>query len=235
MNVGPPPPFGRSMADALRLTRGDLVATAADGGGAKVKQFGAAYLPDTVALPEVPADRTMAEPLIETFVCGRDGSVEPTGSDPALIDLWRPSVTGFAAIVFAALRGHDVPVASTAYVTASFTPAAELAGIGHFDDDQYLPDAGVGVVAIVGSDSGSRVAVQDLELGPAVAGMPLHADQAVFDAFTDGTIQHQRAAADQIIVFPQFGQLHSGPPFESSDAGTVRRLLVLRADTDTGC
>jgi hypothetical protein len=223
--------FDASFAAALDLEKRAVVQASEVDQSATVTQFGCAYLDATIALPDPPADRSLADPLIDMFVCGSNGSCQPTGSDAALNALWQPAVEAMAETVYAALRRFEVPVAPVAYVTASFTSGAEVVGEAHLDDEQFLPDAGVGVVAILGSDIGPRVATEPVEVPHPRPGLPLEVAQATFDRFTAGDLPYHQVEAGRIVIFPQFGQLHAGPALASANPEITRRLLVLRAET----
>lgn len=226
-----PGPFDDSLAARLRLTKREVLASADDGSGTVLNQFGGRYIDAAIDLPEAPADRSVGEPLIDMFVCGLDGSCQATGADASLITRWQPAVTAMADAVFSQLAQFGVPVAPVAYVTASFTPGTDVVGEAHLDDDQFMPDDGIGVVAILGSDVGSRVATSPVTVAKPRPGLPLEIDQATFDRFTAGDLPHQQASQNRILVFGQFGQLHAGPALATTSPDVTRRLLVLRAQT----
>jgi hypothetical protein len=66
----------------------------------------------------------------------------------------------------------------------------------------------------------------------------LEFDDEVLAEFGRGRLSSQRAKAERIVVFPQFGQLHAGPAIDPAEVGTdrppFRTLLVLRARTIPG-
>lgn len=224
---GHPAVFGPRQAAALRLAKKDVLG---DDGGTALAQFGGGYLDADISLPEPPPGLSR-EPHIDMFVCGADGSCQPTGSNPELIEAWTPAVTAFADAVYRATEAAGVTLAPQAYVTASFTPGTDVIGQAHFDDDQFLPEAGIGIVAIVGSDLGPRVAVGSVPVTDARPGLPMTVDQSVFDQFGTEPTTYQQAEAGRVVLFPQFGQLHAGPPLASTSPEATRRLMVLRAET----
>lgn len=226
-----PGPFSASYASSLRLTKSRVLQATDDPAVNTVRQFGAVYLDESISLPNPPADLQVNEPLIDMFVCGADGSCQATGSDETLIAYWTPVVKTMATAVYAALAEREVAVAPVAYVTASLTPGDEVVGQAHFDDDQYIPDAGVGVVAIVGSHTGPRIATGAVTVQHPRAGLPLPVDQAVFDEFGEETSSYQQSDSGRIVLFSQFGQLHAGPALSETPDVTYRQLLVFRAET----
>jgi len=105
-----------------------------------------------------------------------------------------------------------------------------VSGDPHFDDDQFMADAGTGLAVVVADRAGSRIATASIAHDDVSAPHPLLLSDAHADAFTSGRLPQQCFDAGDVIAFPQFGQLHAGPgPVGSGDG--VRHLLVLRAST----
>ncbi|MGH1490595.1 MAG: hypothetical protein ACRBK7_14590 [Acidimicrobiales bacterium] len=229
-----------SEADAryLRLSKAELQTTVDVAGrqATAIHQFGGAYLPDAFPIAPIAVDHAASEPIIETFVIDQDGSCTGTGSDQALIDAWLPAVQEMSRRVIDAMASLEVRLAGAAYLTASLTPLGEVTDTPHFDDDQYVEGDGIGLVAIAASHGGPRIATEPVPCGPVRSGLPLEVSPETFDRFADQSMAAAEAEADRIVVFPQFGQLHSGPSFTADTlaqwgSGQTRRLLVLRAQT----
>ena len=101
------------------------------------------------------------------------------------------------------------------------------------DDDQFVPDDSVSVVAIIGELAGPRIAVAPLEPSPLrPMGQVIFAD-SVLDEFATGAAAQVSASANELVVFPQFGQLHAGPDAaQVAHLSPTRQLLVLRGRVD---
>ena len=226
-----PPPLCDDFADMLRGTKTALVASA--DGGSTVTQTGAASLPDPFPVP-APGDcpGPVTEALIETFVIEADGSCTATGTDADLIAGWLPIVGSMTDRLLDALSRHRIPVRWPAYLTASLTPIEQVNTDPHFDDDLYVEDDGVGVVAIAASHAGPTIAYHPLQARRATPRQPLEPVEGVFERFSAGAMARQHASADRIVVFPGFGQLHAGPVIDEPTTDPVRRLLVFRAGSD---
>ncbi len=230
------------LASVLRGRQRDLVGPGES--GREVAQVGASVLADGFAVPIPGPDDPVAprggEATIETFVVDQpDGRATAMGADAAVGAWWQDAVEELVGRVVNALEPFGVELAGPIYVTTSATPVDQVIGQPHLDDDQLDPEAGVGLVAIAASHDGPRVARGTLACPRANASGPLGLDQSALDHWFDPTsatadrVQH--TAADQIVLFPRFGQLHAGPalaaePGGGSGAG-IRNLLVLRADT----
>ena len=235
-----------SLGPTLRGRRCDLVRSG--DAGLDLVQVGGAVLDEAFAVPVPgPADPVVprgGEPTIETFVVERSGRATATGPDEAVGRWWRPAVEALAARVEAAMTAVGVELDGPRYVTASATPIDRVIDEPHLDDDQYRPEAGVGLVAIAASHRGPRLARGALACRTAVAGAPLGLDPATLTTWfaeEDGGRRHrvQATDGDRIVLFPRFGQLHAGPAPASlvDDEGSgheSRSLLVLRADTVPG-
>ncbi|MEL6982421.1 MAG: hypothetical protein AAFO29_08355, partial [Actinomycetota bacterium] len=167
----------------------------------------------------------------------------PLGDDPAVADWWLPSIDALVGRVVEALQPFGVELTGTIFVTASATEVDQVTTSPHLDDDQFHPDTGIGVVAIAASHGGPRLARGALRCRSATAGAPLGLDQDLVDTWFDRTGgagpgertgSVQTAGADQVVLFPRFGQLHAGPGLAERPANAgapVRNLLVLRAET----
>jgi len=201
-----------------------------DAGPGRLQQSGAVLIATGFELPSIDREIPQTMPSIEMFVVNPRGDITPTGSNDALNEAWRPAVERLATSVFAWLDANNVQLASDAYVTASITPADQVSGDPHFDDDQFAACDGVGVAVVVADRRGSRVAREPVDHVEVRAPHPVVVDEDLKLSFERGEIAHDSFEAGDVIVFPQFGQIHAGPgPVGSSD--DVRHLLVLRAPT----
>ena len=217
-----------TVLEHLQLTKRDLVERVGDG---RVSQSGATIVRSGFPVPEIDPSLLHTIPSIETFVVSQaDRSISSTGTNGPLNEAWMPTVEALASTVFHWLDEHGVGVRGDAYITASITPADDVNGEAHFDDDQFAPADGVGVVAIVADRDGSRVANSPVLLEGVRSPRPLVIDEGLKAAFADGEIDHDRFDAHTLVLFPQFGQLHSGPG-PCGSAEEVRHLLVFRAST----
>ena len=196
-------------------------------------QEGAAYIDATVPLPSVDHLPATSNAAIETFLVDEAGRCSPTGTNQALIETFEASAQQFATSVLEALRELGVEMEAPGYVTASITPCSDINGNAHFDDEQFHPDQGVGFVAILGDVGGTRVACEPLAHEPAQAGVPIVFDPEGAERFDTGQLQIHQAEPERIVIFPQFGQLHAGPPLAPLGLDGFRRLLVFRAWTRT--
>lgn len=217
-----------TVLEHLHLTKRELAEASGEG---HILQTGAIVLDDSFAVPRIDPSLVPALPSIETFVVsGHDRSIAAMGSNQPLNDAWMPTVEALAGVVFRSLDEHQVMVAGDAYITASITPASDVNDQAHFDDDQFNPDDGVGVVAIVADLDGSRVATGTVALEQIRPPLPLTLDERTIESFSAGTIERAAFGPHTVVLFPQFGQLHSGPG-PCGGATDVRHLLVLRAAT----
>lgn len=196
--------------------------------GSSVLQVGAASLES--GLPPWPSLPAPGESVIETFVVERRGDPTPTSDNQPYVDAWLPLATALRDRVFDAIEAFDIPVDGPAYVTASITPPSAVGSDPHVDDDQFVADDGVGLVAIVADRAGSRVATGAIEQGTLRSPTQLTITDELIAAFDANELAIQHSAAGQIVLFPQFGQLHAGPA-AGTVAGGSRQLLVLRATT----
>lgn len=242
-------PAIEDLASVLRGTEADLVGAGTD--GPAIEQIGGAVLaeplPVPVPGPQDPVAPRGGEATIETFVVDGTGPAQCMGSDEAVADWWRPTVEILVDRVRTGLAPLEVELAGPIYVTASATTLGQVIDEPHLDDDQYHPDAGVGLVAIAASHRGPRLARGVLGCQRVMPGAPLALDPDALTSWFDngsgdsdegdgddvGGRRVQETPADRVVLFPRFGQLHAGPVI-TSDAGSdqaIRNLLVLRADT----
>lgn len=230
-------PTIEALAAVLGAAQSNLIRSRAD--TLEITQVGAAVLPDPfpVAVPDPgdPVVPTDGESVIETFVGTGVRSLQPTGGDRAVADWWQPAVDALVAEVTSALVPFGMAPGGLISVTASTTPLDQVITEPHLDDDQYAPEAGVGLVAIAASHDGPRLARGVLTVRRAVSGAPLGLDpEALVSWFAKGDLDRvQDTPADRVVLFPRFGQLHAGP-VRATDGSTghgVRSLLVLRCDT----
>lgn len=202
-------------------------------GESAISQLGAARLDGGVRPPwpefvePVRPDRS----VIETFVCHPD-RVEPTGSDEATAAAWTPMAAFVNTRIRSALETFGVELCGDAFLTASRTPRGMHDGVPHVDDDLFEPDHGLGVVAILATLAGPTIAGAPLPHRTPRPGERLTFDPTAVAAFASETRPRTVCAADELILFPQFGQLHAGP-----SAGDLprhadeRQLLVFRSPT----
>lgn len=225
----PPTLLDATFARVLESTKADFV-TAASAGTILVHQHGAARV-DTFGRPPWPEFGPLPDKdhaVIETFVC-RPGEITPTGADESAIDAWMPMVEFVDTAVKSALSGFGVDLHGDAYATTSITPRVSHEGVPHVDDDRFRPDEDVGIVAIIGSLAGPRVARSSLAHGPVPFDGQLDYTDAVKREFESGATPQTACGADELVLFPQFGQLHAGPDAaELGPTGTDRLLLVYR-------
>lgn len=225
-----PGPLTDAFARHLKMSKDELLAVT--GTGSTIVQTGGAYLDPSFPVDDLPGEQeTVHEPIIETFVVDPGGACSGTGADLGLIEAWLPLVEGMVGLVLAAMADHGVALDGPGYLTTSLTPVDQVTQLPHIDDDQYLDGDGVGLVAIAASHDGPRIACAPIPHRPARSMLPLEFEDGVFERFAAGTIAKQRAAADRIVVFPQFGQLHSGPVIAPNTVDPIRRLLVFRVRT----
>ncbi len=232
MSAPEPAELDAEFAQHFGRTKASLIDAASDTDLAI--QTGGAYLPGVVSMPDATHMAVARETRIETFIVSADGDVSPTGSDADLIELFTPTATEVARRILASCTQNDIILEGDSYLTASVTPVSEVIGDPHFDDQQFDAADGVGLVAIVADIDGSRVATEPVIHAGASTGLPLEVNDEVFEAFAVGDIAQQHTAANRIVVFPQFAQLHSGPPLASTttgDNGNVRCMVVFRART----
>lgn len=223
------PPIDLQFANVLVAHKSDFVDSSA--GNGLVQQLGGASL-DISGFPGWPAGLTATEPVIETYVASPSG-IAATSDNQPFVDAWTPLVSWMDTQVRTELGSFDCVVAGDAYVTASLTATKELEGLAHMDDDSFVPDDPVGIVAIIGQLLGPRAPSPGVALSPQTAPQPM--GQIVFDdatlaAFEGGDIEQHRCGPDELVIFPQFGQLHAGPAAHHvSDLSEFRQLLVYRA------
>jgi hypothetical protein len=222
-------PISAEFARHLTLSKQQLIDATSDPG--LLAQFGAAYVGGEIELPTLAKPPAANNAAIETFIVENDGSCTPTGSNLALIDAFTIAAEQMVRLLRGAMADLDVTLDGPSYLTASVTPAVQVVGEPHFDDEQFLADDGVGFVAVVGSIAGSRVACEPVKMGPARNGLPLDVDPLRFDEFSSGKIAQQTTSSNRISVMPQFGQMHAGPALALQGATAMRSLMVFRART----
>lgn len=192
-------------------------------GGSVVEMDGQVTWPDLVGIDD--------EAVIVTYCVERDGTVQAQDGGEPFVSAWHPLVARMAKAVLASLDQAGVQVLWPVYVTASITAVGLLAGDPHLDDDQYAPEAGVGVAAVLGQHQGPRFAQGRIDhtsrLDIAHRGQPM---PLIVDTALGANVQQCRP--DEIAAFIQFGQLHAGPTTAQLPADArFRQLLVLRAMT----
>ncbi len=214
-------PLDASFASRLAVPQETLV-------GDAVAQLGARSIPFDAA-PDWPAlDGRDDEALIETFLVDADGGLTALSDSPAL-EAWQPRAAAMARAVLGACAAHSIALEFPAYLTGSITPVDLLEGNPHLDDDQLVPGAGLGLVAINGQHIGPRVAESAVTLERPAAPGPLPIPEAAIEAFRLADVPV--AGESEIALLAQFGQLHAGPSSQDISGATHRQLLVLRAPT----
>lgn len=211
------------------MTKQALFDHAGDG---HIIQSGGEVLDSSFAVPDVSSMTGVSPPSIETFVVSNGGqTVTPIGSNDVLNDIWMPAVTAMCEAVVGWLDAHGISLEGDAYITTSVTVASEVNGEAHFDDDQFAPQSGAGVFAIVGDLAGPRALTAPLPYPMLKAPHPLTLDDELKAEFSnDGSLNPISFGAGELVLMPQFGQLHSGPgPCGTEDQR--RHLLVFRGET----
>lgn len=235
------------LGEVLRMTKQELVDI--DPSEASMYQPGGVILADNFELPDLNEGFVdLDEALIETFVVGEDGRCVPTGSDHRVAEALGEAAARLADLSRSELDRMGQSFRRPAYVTASITPLELVSNHPHFDDEQFDPVDGVGVVITVADGAGTRLAISSLGLQPPRRGVPWSVDPtALVDFDADGR-ELQEVGANQVMAMARFGQLHAGPvttatpgsdrtgshlPDSDGQAGHdgVRVLLVFRADT----
>lgn len=226
--VSAPPPLSAEFVQLLKAQKSDFVETGE--AASVVAQHGAASVDaDFPGWPDL-AGSEVDHAVIEMFVIAGDGSVTSMSVNEPYVSAWQPLAEWLAESVQAALAEHGAAFDGDAYLTASITTSSELEGLAHLDDDLYVPDDNVSVVAIVGQHAGPRVAIGSAACSPMrPMGQAVFPDETLA-AFMANELECHHGTADQIVLFPQFAQIHAGPAAQHVlDAGRTRQLLVLRA------
>ena len=218
-----------AVSDLVGFTKQALFDLAGDG---HIFQSGGEVLDPNFAVPDVSASVEVSPPSIETFVVSNSGqSVMPIGMNDELNEAWMPAVTAMAEAVVGWLDEHGISLAGDAYITTSITAASEVNGEAHFDDDQFAPQSGAGVFAIVADLAGPKALTAPLPYPPLTAPHPLTLDDELKAEFENaGSLDPISFGANELVLMPQFGQLHSGPgPCGTPDQR--RHLMVFRGET----
>jgi len=220
-------------ADVLRSRKADFV----DDQGV-IAQHGAVTIPMT-GWPgwagDLPAStEAVSDAVIETYVASAAGVTATSDNEP-YVSAWMPLIEWMNQAIRNALEPLGVQLDGDAYATASCTPTASLEGMAHMDDDTFMPDDSVGIVAIVGEHTGPRVATGQLQPTPFRPMSQVTWTDDQLRSFERNEMAHTACAADQLVIFPQFGQLHAGPAAAHlAAAGPHRQLLVYRARAVAG-
>ena len=214
----------------VRLSKQQLFEAAGDG---QIAQSGGEVIDEAFALPTIDSTVARSVPSIETFVVSATGDISAMGTNGELNASWLPAIDRLVEAVHEWVAAADVELMGDAYVTASLTAATEVNGEAHFDDGQFDPAAGAGLVAIVGDLGGPRVASTPIPHVPVRPHQPLSTDAETVAAFANGDFGRVDYGPNELVVLPQFGQLHSGPGpcATTGDSAHVRHLLVLRSAT----
>lgn len=219
--------MGDAVAELVQLSKQALFARA---GQHSIAQSGGEVIDDDFALPTIAEQLVSTLPAIDTFVKSSDGAITAMGTNDALNDAWMPAVEAAARRVDRWAEDAGIETTGDTYITVSITSAAEVNGEAHFDDDQFAPGAGAGLVAIVGDHGGPSVAAQPIPHDPVRPHQPLSLTDDLKNEFADGGYGRIDYGPNQLVVLPQFGQLHSGPG-PCGTAYEVRHLLVYRVAT----
>ncbi len=198
-------------------------------GPGKIAQTGAMVLDENFALPDL-NNLGLTLPSIETFVVSTTGAVSATGSNDALNGAWLSTVERLARLVQRWATAAEIDLVGDSFITASVTRASEVNGDAHFDDDQFVPAAGAGLVAIVGDRGGPRVAAEAIDHDEIAPPHPVVATDELVSNFANGDLERVDYGPNELVVLPQFAQLHAGPG-PCGGADEVRHLLVMRAAT----
>jgi len=231
--VNAPDAFGAIFATILGADKRSFVKESSE--GSTIDQHGATLITPNQPFPGWPSfdPATLAalhEAVIETYVITGDEPAMALSNNEPFVSTWLHLATWLGSALRVALSNHGLGIAGPSYVTASLTATALLEGQAHIDDDAFVPDDNVGVVAIVGQHVGPRIATQTLAPKALRPMSQVQYMDDVLQAFQIGAIDHCVAPADQIAVFPQFGQLHAGPGSDPLASLTPwRQLLVFRA------
>jgi len=218
----------QSFADALVARKGGFVD---DAELPTVQQHSAALVPTTDFPGWIPG-LTASETIIETYVAS-EGGVTATSDNQPYVNAWHPLVSWLDQRVRSTLADFGLVLDGDAYATASLTAANDLGGAAHMDDDMFVPNDSVKLVAIIGQWQGPRVATAPVEHLPLRPLGQVVFSEAALRLFEAGEFDHCACPSDEIVLFPQFGQLHAGPASShvTKIAGTnsFRQLLVYRA------
>lgn len=229
MTSSAPPLFDAAFARMLTQSKSDVAAAT------EIRQLGASIIPFDRSAPWPDHDDgdTIGETVIETFLVDvESGALSPLGTDTAWIERWQPRAADMVDRVLAALAEHGVQLAGPGYLTCSITPSASLEGLAHLDDAEFVPEAGIGIVAINGEHSAPRIALGSLPLQRPLSPGPIEFPAQTLDGVTRGELSDHRGPATGITIFGQFGQLHAGPSHRvMPDHATHRQLMVLRMPT----
>jgi hypothetical protein len=196
-----------------------------------IHQAGAAYIGTQFDMPVTPYRLTQGHPAIETFVVEPDAAIVPTGENTELVDLWQPAAQMMADEVLAACEQFGIELVTPGYLTASALPLDQVSHEPHFDDDLYTPADGVAIVAIVANHGGTRCTTTAIEVPTAPPGAPISLPVELQNRFDRGDHPSVCTDPERIAIFPQFGQLHSGPILTDLVPQTLRTLFVLRLKT----
>ncbi|MEH6455472.1 MAG: hypothetical protein V7749_04080 [Cocleimonas sp.] len=230
--VTKPPLITSEFCRYLSLSKQEFLSEAGQEG--LMMQCGATYIDVEIPLPDFPNELKSENAMIETFQVSNDGSCLPLGTNRELIDAFAPCAKLMATAVLKSLRSFGVEIDGAAYLTASITMCNEINGNAHFDDEQYHASDGVGFVAIIGDRGGSRVARESIPHASINDdGVPVIFDQQSADDFDSGLMLIHEGEPQELLIFPQFGQLHAGPALVSAGLTGFRRLMVMRAKTKT--
>jgi len=183
-------------ATILRARKTDFVSVTE--GETNLLQHGAAQVL-TAGWPGWPAGLTTIEPVIEMFVAGPEHVVATSDNDP-FVGAWAPLAAWMNNTVRAALEGVGVLLAGDAYVTASLTPTDTLEGVAHVDDDQFVPNNSVSMVAILGDLAGPRMATEPIGHTSLRPMTPLSFAAETLDAFASNMVDHCASDPDRNLV-----------------------------------
>lgn len=192
-------------------------------------QVGGAYIGGEIELPAAPDPAPGGS--IETFAIGGDLSCEPLGANMAVIETFASTARLLAGLLLDALHKYGVAIVFPGFLTVATTPVSAVSSLPHFDDEHYEPLDGVGVVAVLATRDGTRVARNNVPITSASDGFPLDLPGSTIDGFWSEDVDKQVASPGRLLVMPQFGQLHAGPPIASHETEGNRTTFVIRFGT----
>ena len=149
MSKPSPTPTPPTLAELAEVLTGDQAALLrADGDPERLRQVGAAVLPEPFPVPVPGPDDPVwprpADPVIETFLVDDRGRGEATGAVDDVGAWWHGIVEALVARVVAALRPVGVELDYPAFVTASATRLDEVTTTPIEDPARGTPPRGRG-------------------------------------------------------------------------------------------
>lgn len=224
-------PHALSPAFAAHFLRSrEQFVTAEVGGTALLEQVGATSL-GARGFPGWAEGLDESVELIETYVA--DGHELATTSESMAARAWLPVASWLHDLVSSSLTSFDIGLSSPAFITISQTPVALLEGVPHFDDDLFTPCDLPGIAAVIGQYVGPRVVAEPIAHPMPAAGSRVSVTDEMVRLFESDSATVMHCPADEVVVFPQFAQLHAGPATThlASLGPACRQMAVLRSPT----